>query len=162
MSITVIDADLDNERHQQAILKVLDSYANDPMGMGHRLDPEIIARVIPGLKAHPTTVALLALDGDEVIGSVICFIGFSTYKAQPLLNIHDLSVLPKYRGQGYGRQLLKAVEEKANELGCCKVTLEVRSVNERAYQLYKRYGFENPDGEGDTPVTYFMEKRCRS
>jgi GNAT superfamily N-acetyltransferase len=32
-------------------------------------------------------------------------------------------VLPAFRGKSVGRRLLDAVEAKARELGCCKLTL---------------------------------------
>jgi ribosomal protein S18 acetylase RimI-like enzyme len=71
----------------------------------------------------------------------VCFFGFSTFQARPLLNIHDLAVVPEYRGRGVGRALLEAAEARAAERGCCKLTLEVQDANPRARQLYERYGF---------------------
>ena len=79
--------------------------------------------------------------------------GFSTFTGKPLINIHDLTVTSGCRGRGIGRPLLKAVEAKARELGCGKVTLEVREDNAPARQFYQRFGFR--DGEGG-PATLFF------
>jgi len=68
-------------------------------------------------------------------------LGFSTFQARPLLNIHDLAVVPDWRGQGIGRALLEAVEVEAIQRGCCKITLEVQDANRQARGLYERYGF---------------------
>ncbi|NBQ06516.1 MAG: radical SAM protein [Betaproteobacteria bacterium] len=42
------------------------------------------------------------LDG-QPIGLINCFEGYSTFKAKPLLNVHDIAVLDGYRGQGVGQ-----------------------------------------------------------
>ena len=68
-------------------------------------------------------------------------LGFSTFKARPLVNVHDLAVLPEHRGRGVGRALLAAVERKARALGCARVTLEVQENNGRARRVYERAGF---------------------
>ncbi len=75
------------------------------------------------------------------MGIAVCFIGFSTFAARPLINIHDLAVLPEGRGNGVGRKLLTAVERKAREMNCCKVTLEVLENNRRALKVYAAAGF---------------------
>jgi len=45
----------------------------------------------------------------------VCFRGFSTFAAAPLINVHDLAVVPGFRGQGIGRRLLEAVEMYAED-----------------------------------------------
>jgi ribosomal protein S18 acetylase RimI-like enzyme len=86
-------------------------------------------------------------------------VGFSTFAARLLINIHDLAVIPEYRGRGIGRLLLEAVEAKGHELGCCKLTLEVREDNQRAQRLYDKFGFgDMPSEQG--PVRHrFLQKR---
>jgi ribosomal protein S18 acetylase RimI-like enzyme len=81
------------------------------------------------------------------VGLAVCFLGFSTFQARPLLNIHDLAVRPNHRGAGVGGALLGAVESEALRMGCCKVTLEVRTDNHTAQSLYRRAGF----GPGTDP-----------
>jgi ribosomal protein S18 acetylase RimI-like enzyme len=82
----------------------------------------------------------------------VCFIGFSTFAARPLLNIHDFAVAGAFRGQRVGARLLEHIEQKARELGCCKLTLEVKDDNHAARRLYKRFGF------GGEEVVYFETK----
>jgi GNAT superfamily N-acetyltransferase len=122
---------------------MLDAYASDPMGGGAPLADDVRERLVSGLREHPTTVILLAFDGAKPIGIATCFRGFSTFAAWPLLNLHDLAVIPEYRGCGVGRKLLAAVEEKARALGCTKVTLEVLEANP-ARKLYESMGFASP------------------
>ena len=89
----------------------------------------------------------LAYEGDQSLGVAICMIGFSSFRGKPLINIHDIAVRPEARGKGVGRKLLNAVEEEARNLGCGKVTLEVRSDNTRAQGLYQSVGFKPSEPE---------------
>jgi GNAT superfamily N-acetyltransferase len=111
------------------------------MGNGGPLPRESLDRLIPGLKNHPTTLIFLAYKNQQAVGLATCFRGFSTFAARPLINIHDLVVLPNHRGMGIGRRLLAAIEQKARELDCCKVTLEVQENNTKARRAYGHAGF---------------------
>jgi ribosomal protein S18 acetylase RimI-like enzyme len=57
--------------------------------------------------------------------------------------VHDLAVVPEWRGNGVGRALLQATEEAARREGCCKLTLEVQDDNARARGLYESFGFQD-------------------
>jgi ribosomal protein S18 acetylase RimI-like enzyme len=140
-SVEIVEADLSREDHRKAVIDLIDAYAMDPMGNGSPLPGDVKNALIPGLKKHPTTLILLAYVNGEAMGIAVCFIGFSTFAARPLVNIHDLAVLPGYRGSGVGRLLLAGVERKAREMGCCKVTLEVLENNRRALKVYDAAGF---------------------
>jgi ribosomal protein S18 acetylase RimI-like enzyme len=139
--VTIIEADLSNAQHQRAVEAMTAAYARDAMGNGQPLPPDVLARLVPGLRAHPTTIIFLAYTNDDVVGIATCFLGFSTFAARPLINIHDLAVLAEHRGQGIGRSLLEAVERAARERGCAKVTLEVQENNTRARRVYEAVGF---------------------
>jgi GNAT superfamily N-acetyltransferase len=139
--VEIVEADLNRPEHQHAILELTDAYARDPMGNGRPLSDEVRRALIPGLQKHPTTVIFLAYLGSNPIGIANCFIGFSTFAARPLINVSDLAVLPGHREKGIGRLLLDAVERKALEIGCCKLTIEVQENNHRARHVYESVGF---------------------
>lgn len=139
--IEIIEADLSRGDHQRAVVDLVDAYARDPMGGGQPLPDDVRNALIPGLRDHPTTLIFLAYSGNDAIGIAVCFVGFSTFAARPLINIHDLAVLSAYRGQGVGRALLEAVEQKARRMDCCKLTLEVFENNHRARRSYEAAGF---------------------
>jgi GNAT superfamily N-acetyltransferase len=140
-AIEIVEADLDRPEHQQAVVEMIDSYARDPMGNGKPLADDIRRALIPGLRKHPTTLIFLAYAGAAPVGIAVCFLGFSTFAARSLLNIHDVTVVPARRGQGIGARLLAGVERKARALGCCKLTLEVQEHNHRAKKVYQAAGF---------------------
>lgn len=122
-------------------LALLDAYARDPMGGGQPLPVTVLERLPRDLAAQPGAHALLAEQGDRAIGFVTCFLGYSTFRARPLINIHDIAVLPAWRGQSVAHRLLDAVAQLGRELGCCGITLEVREDNERARAVYRQAGF---------------------
>ena len=157
-TIEIFQADLDNPEHAQALLELIVHFAVDPMSGGMTLPPDVQEAIIPGLKAHPTTLVMLARSGQDYVGTAVCFSGFSTFYGKPLINIHDLMVLEGYRGNGIGAGLMSAVEKKARQAGCCKVTLEVRDDNVSARGLYAREGYACAKGDDLTVKYLYLEK----
>jgi ribosomal protein S18 acetylase RimI-like enzyme len=156
--IEVIAAELDNPDHQRGIRELIGGYAREPIGNGEPLAQDVLDRLIPGLQRHPGSRVFLAVDGELAVGVAVCFVGFSTFAGRPLLNIHDLAVAASHRNRGIGRLLLDRVEAEARELGCCKLTLEVRSDNDAALGLYRSFGFGDLGyGSGEGPV-FFQTK----
>ncbi len=133
--------DLENEAISKAWLDLLDHYARDPMGGGAGLSDYVRANLVRELRDLPTFHGALAWRDDEAVGLINCFAGFSTFAAKPLLNIHDIVVRDDSRGQGVGQALLHWAEQRAGDLGCCKLTLEVLSNNTRALAAYQCAGF---------------------
>ena len=158
MSIRIVEADLNESEDCEAVLTMVDAYSMDAMGSGRPLDRDVRTRLIPGLQRHPTTLIFLAFEGEQPVGVAVCFIGFSTFAAKPLVNIHDCMVLPVFRGKGVGRRLLEAVEAKARELGCCKLTLEVMDNNDRALRAYEAAGFVRYALQENAGTAIFLSK----
>lgn len=142
LELRVVLADLGDVRQAADVLAMVETYARDPMGGGEPLAPEVRVRLLDGLRAMPTTRVFLAYDGETAVGVAVCFLGFSTFAAKPLLNLHDVCAAPSHRGRGVGRALLAAAEEQARAEGCCKLTLEVLDQNERALRTYLAAGFK--------------------
>lgn len=157
-SVEIVAANLELAEHQRAIVELLDAYAADPIIDGKPLSAQARRDMIPGLMAHPTTLVFLALCDAQPVGVAVCFRGFSTFYAQPLINIHDLAVLADFRGRGIGRRLLDAVERAARDSGCCKLTLEVRESNTRAKGIYESIGFSQGQIDGEGSGFLFLAK----
>jgi len=155
--IEIVRAELDDPSHARAVLELLDEFAREPVSGGSALHPSVRENLIPGLRRHPTTLILLARERDAFVGMAICFIGFSTFYARPLINIHDLTVRDEHRGKGIGRRLMRAVEAEAQAMDCCKVTLEVREDNEGARRLYNSEGFRG-ESAADGSNYFYMQK----
>lgn len=141
MSLSVLPVDFRDPAHREALLTLLDAYARDPMGGGEPLAQEVRDRLCDDLADRPAAASFIAwLDG-RAVGLVNCLEGYSTFKARPLMNIHDIAVLPGHRGQGVGQALLAAAQSHAMARGCCKLTLEVLTGNTPALRSYTRFGF---------------------
>ena len=57
------------------------------------------------------------------------------------LFIFNMEVYEEFRGQGYGKAILLAVEQLAVEKDLNRMTLSVSPLNKRALKLYKNSGF---------------------
>lgn len=141
--LVIVEADLARHEDARDVEEMTETYARDPLGNGGPLPPDVLARLINGLRATPTAIVFLAKVDGRLAGIATCFRGFSTFQARPLINVHDLAVHPGHRGRGIGRELLRAVVAKARALGCCRVTLEVQERNLPARRLYEDEGFEH-------------------
>lgn len=140
-NLVVIQADYANAIHASAIVTVLDTYARDPMGGGTPLSNDVKAHLVAALAARAHLFSVLAFNENNAIGLVNCVEGFSTFACRPLVNIHDVAVIPTYRGQGVAANMLAHVEQLARARGACKLTLEVLEGNQRAARLYASSGF---------------------
>lgn len=77
----------------------------------------------------------LWLDG-ELLGYFLAMRGF---EEMHLLNI---TVAPDHQGQGWGHMMLDALSLWSRHQGAQWLWLEVRQSNQRALQVYERYGFQ--------------------
>lgn len=140
--LTLVDVDLSRPEHAQAVIELISRYALDPMGGGEDLVDEVKAVLVERLRARADYFGVMAYDGTRPVALINCFEGFSTFMAQPLMNVHDVYVEPDYRSQGLSRRLLQRVEDVARFRGCGKLTLEVLDGNASAIASYRRFGFE--------------------
>lgn len=157
-ALTITLADYRDTRDAADVVALLDAYARDPMGGGAPLAETTKARLTEDLAANPQAFSLIARMDERAVGLANCFMGYSTFAAAPLVNIHDLAVLPETRGAGVGKALLAAIEAEALKRGACKITLEVLSGNP-ARRLYAREGFGDYQLDPATGHALFWQKR---
>ncbi|HEY6419908.1 MAG TPA: GNAT family N-acetyltransferase [Candidatus Binataceae bacterium] len=158
MAISVVEVDFANPEHGRALLELLDAYMRDPMEGGEPAPERVRRELIPGLRAHPACYAFFACRDGVPSGFAICFLGFSTFNARGIINIHDVFVAPEVRGTGLGKKLLDRIEAKARELDCCRLTLEVREDNHVARGLYCKFGFGRAEFGATRVVQEFWTK----
>lgn len=140
-AIHVLAADYANAAHAAALVDMLNHYASDPAGGGEPLSSEARQNLVPELAARPQAFSVLAFHGQLAVGLVNCIEGFSTFKARPLVNVHDVAVRSGYRGQGIAGMMLSLAESMARERKACKLTLEVLEGNRSAQRLYATLGY---------------------
>jgi ribosomal protein S18 acetylase RimI-like enzyme len=157
-SIRIVRADYIDPVHAQAVVLLLDAYASDPAGGGEGLSVFAKTHLVRELAARSQAFSVLAFDGEKPVGLVNCIEGFSTFKCQPLVNVHDVAVLASHRGQRIAERMLAEAERIARERGACKLTLEVLTGNAPAYKLYQRIGFEGYQLDPAMGTASFMQK----
>lgn len=151
--------DFNDESQGRLVVELLDVYATDIMGGGESLTEEVKKNLPIELKKRSTAHAFIAkLDGENA-GVAICFEGFSTFQCKPLINIHDLCVLPNMRRKGVASALIFAIERFALSIGCCKLTLEVLEGNHAAKATYNQLGFEGYQLDPDSGNALFWQKK---
>jgi ribosomal protein S18 acetylase RimI-like enzyme len=143
MELSILQVDLQNPKHCDQMIKLLNDYMNDPMGNNRPMPRELGPQIISGLKKHSGFLGIFVMADDQFAGLANCNINFSTFQAKPLINIHDFIVTPEYRNIGAGSFLLQGIIIYASENGFCRVNLEVREDNPTAKSLYKKNGFSD-------------------
>jgi ribosomal protein S18 acetylase RimI-like enzyme len=151
-------ADYANPADAAALVMLLDAYASDPAGGGEPLGEFAKANLVRELAARPQAFSILAFDAAQPVGLVNCIEGFSTFKCQPLVNVHDVAVLASHRGRGIAEQMLALAEALARERGAVKMTLEVLSGNAPAVKLYTRIGYAGYQLDPAMGTANFMQK----
>ncbi|MBH2018244.1 MAG: GNAT family N-acetyltransferase [Burkholderiales bacterium] len=141
LPLRICRADYHDPVHADALVRLLDAYAQDPAGGGEALSEFAKTHLVAALAARPQAFSVLAFAGGQAVGLVNCIEGFSTFACRPLVNIHDVAVMPSHRGQRVAGQMLALAETIARERGACKLTLEVLAGNASAVRLYERVGF---------------------
>ncbi len=154
MGKRLIQVDLNNPVHCEQVLHLLNDYMEDEMGISESMPEDLGPKIIEGLKKHSAYMGFFVCIGDQFAGLANCNLNFSTWKASPLINIHDLIVSPDFRQQGVGLFLLKGIENYATQNGYCRINLEVRHDNFKAQNLYKKAGFTECE-----PNNFFWENR---
>ncbi|MCU0932792.1 MAG: GNAT family N-acetyltransferase [Serpentinimonas sp.] len=157
-ALSVVRADYANPVHAQALVLLLNAYASDPAGGGEPLSEYAREHLVPELTRRPQAYSVLAFLGEQPVGLVNAIEGFSTFKCRPLVNVHDVAVLPGYRGLRIGERMLELVEAIARERGACKLTLEVLEGNAPAARLYQRIGFAGYELDPAMGQARFMQK----
>lgn len=160
-AIRVCRADYADPVHADALVSLLDVYARDPMGGAEPLNEFARANLVAALAARTQAFSVLAFDtarGDVAVGLANCFEGFSTFACRPLVNVHDIAVLPDYRGLRVGEKMLALIEEIARSRAACKLTLEVLEGNAGAIKLYRRVGFASYQLDPTMGQARFLQK----
>lgn len=97
------------------------------------------AALLKRLQDSPHSRFFLALDGGRIVGNA-CVDGSGNPRFQHRRSL-AITVLRQYWGQGIGTALMERMIGFARESGAELLTLEVRSDNERAKALYRKFGF---------------------
>ena len=116
--------------------QLLDAYCCTLNGGGVALSDEVRNRLFNVMPQYGNAIAFLSHHQNKPTGVVFGFYNLYVFSAQPYANVQFIFVLPEFQRRGIAKKLMLAFEARTRELGCCKVTLEVREGNEQAKALY--------------------------
>ncbi len=88
----------------------------------------------------PMARAIVAVVGDELVGTATYYATFSSFLAKPCLWLDDLFVYEALRSKGIGRALVKHVCKIAYAQGCGRVDWVVATQNANGRGFYTRLG----------------------
>lgn len=158
MTIEIRLANYNDEADGKLVVELLNAYAQDPMGGGEALAETTQQNLATSLAKIAHAFSVLAFVDGQPAGLINCFEGFSTFKCKPIINIHDVTVLPDFRGQGLSLKMMDKVEDIARERGACKMTLEVLEGNKVAQGSYLKFGFSGYELDPKMGQAMFWEK----
>lgn len=130
-SLALREASLDDVQSISAIASIM--YEEEQTNSGETIKQTILSE---------KREQLLGFLGDELIG--ICTIG----QEEGSMMINGLAIDRSYQGRGLGRDLLNQVLSYTFEKYGQGIKLEVSSINDRAYKLYKSVGFQQRESYG--------------
>jgi ribosomal protein S18 acetylase RimI-like enzyme len=90
---------------------------------------------VPAKLAFQPDLLLVAVDGSEVIGSVMA--GYDGHRGW----LYSVAVREKDRRRSLGTALVRHAEKALHALGCGKVNLQVRATNEAVVRFYESLGY---------------------
>ena len=92
-----------------------------------------------GFGAKPVWWAIVALDGQRIIGMALYYIRYSTWKGRRLY-LEDLIVTESYRGKGVGKKLMDLFVAEARSGPYTGAMWQALDWNQPAIDFYEKYG----------------------
>lgn len=90
---------------------------------------------------------LIATASETPVGYALFFPYFASFRGQRGVYLEDVYISSKYRGQGIGKRLLRAVAATAANRGCERIDFQVLEWNEPAIRFYQKLGAVRNDDE---------------
>ena len=110
-----------------------------------KMEHEVIATeavLEEGIFDKKKAEVIFAVVDKEEIGFALFFHNFSTFLGRAGLYLEDLYVKPKYRGNGYGKGILKKLAQIAVERGCGRLEWWCLDWNKPSINFYLSLGAE--------------------
>jgi ribosomal protein S18 acetylase RimI-like enzyme len=99
-------------------------------------------------EGHVTVLLAREEDTDEALGVAIMRVQPSLWSLAQEAYLAELYVVPRRRGQGYGRELITEVMRVACERGADYAFLITSEEDQAAQRLYEAAGFRRTEGDG--------------
>jgi len=105
-------------------------------------DPELQVLGLTLIIENPSIgLILVAKEQGAIVGMVNLLFSVSTALGAKVATLEDMVVLPDWRDQGIGSQIIQRAIKEARDQGCARLTLLTDTTNESAQRFYGRHGF---------------------
>jgi len=144
----------ESEKHLSYVRELFTEYAAS-LGFDlcfQNFDKELAK--LPGEYAPQDGCLIIAIDGTQVVGCVAL-----RKLVNDICEMKRLYVRPMFRGEGIGRELIKAIIDEAKKIGYTYMRLDTVPVMKEAIALYRTMGFYEIEPYRYNPIegAVFME-----
>ena len=105
-----------------------------------------------GLLAQPHVIALVARDGDEVVGGLVAYVLDKLERRRSEVYLYDLAVAQAHRRRGIATALIGRLRSIAQERGAWVVFVQADPGDEPAIALYQKLGVREDVLHFDLPL----------
>ncbi|WP_164744523.1 GNAT family N-acetyltransferase, partial [Paenibacillus xylaniclasticus] len=128
---------------REASFRDIDAITELMNDLGHPASILQMKKRLEMISSNPMYHTLVAELNDKVVGMVGLRQQYAYESDQPIIQISVLVTKTEYRGLGIGKELMKHVENWANEHGVSAIVLTSgdRPEREAAHQFYKQLGY---------------------
>ena len=106
--------------------------------------PKCYVNAFREIEEDPNNELIVAeLDG-EVIGTLqLTFTPSLSHQGSKRCTVESVRVDEKFRGQGFGREMMRWAIERAKEMGCASMQLTTHEDRPDAHRFYESLGFSS-------------------
>jgi GNAT superfamily N-acetyltransferase len=131
LSITVRQPSTDDAHAIAVLLGVL----------GYPTDSTTIPERLVRLNGFPSSLALVAVAGESVVGVVTANLVPSIHDDAPVAWLTTLVIATEMQGRGVGRQLVRAAEDWSRERGAARISVTSGAHRLDAHRFYEGLGY---------------------
>src|SRR5690349_6767881 len=110
--------------------------------LGYPSPPESLPGRLERLTANAGAAALVAVRDDRIVGLATMHFITPINRERDVAWLTTLVVDEAARGTGVGRALVEAVEARARDAGCERLSVTTHENRSQAHEFYARIGFE--------------------
>ena len=106
--------------------------------------PECYVKAFREIEEDPNNELIVAeLDG-EIVGTLqLTFTPSLSHQGSKRCTVESVRVDGKFRGQGFGREMMRWAVERATEKGCASMQLTTHNDRSDAHRFYESIGFSS-------------------
>jgi GNAT superfamily N-acetyltransferase len=105
--------------------------------------PQSYVKAFEEIEADKNNELIVAETGGEIVGTLqITFTPSISFQGGKRATVESVRIDEKYRGQGFGKELMKWAIERALEENCFAIQLTTNAERKNAHRFYEDLGFK--------------------